>query len=941
MRPFNTYLLLLCLLCCSESHAQLEITRSNNADALAQFLVGEGITIFSATIKGTFEQSGFFYNRSGTLLGLDSGIVLTSGKAKSNSGTGLAGPQSFTSSHNLNQPGDLDLSEVINATATKDANVLEFDFVPQGNVVRFRYIFSSEEYPEYNCTDFNDVFAFFISGPGFPFPQNIAKIPGTNIPVSINSVNSGIPGPGGNIANCQSPGPGAPFVMFYISNLNNTQFTHDGHTTVFETFAIVQPCATYHLKLAIADAIDYVFDSAVFLEAKSLSAPALTATPVFPTDNGKSFLAEGCNAGSFTINTPYLLPAPQAVNLFFAGTAINGVDVGAIPAQVVIPPNQPSISVPITVLTDNLAEGVELLKIYISPAGCAGASIYTDSVLVEIRDYNKLFIIPEDSAGVCKNTSLSLIASTGYASYQWEPNPTLSSFTISNPVASPVNNRTMYRCRAVQGACIAVDSVLLKLKDIELLQKTDNLCASAPTGSIKTAAGWEWKRPLQFSLNSGNWQTDSSFHELPAGTYIIHLRDAAQCADSLQVTILQPYPALTLQEQIIPANCTGQGGQLTINASGGLSPYRYSVNPVNYSSTQLYTLATGNHTLYVKDENNCIATKNIFMPMNNPTVLLMGPDKTICAGETVQLLNVSDATSFRWTPTGTLSNPLALNPIAAPLTTTKYYITAYDSICQKTDSVIVFVKPAPIAGAGNDSAICLGNTLRLNGSGGINYTWSPATYLDDVHSPQPVCRPEKNIVYRLTVTDSQGCSSRAQVRVLIKPPVPVNAGEDVYATLGQTVQLRAEGPTAPPAIYSWEPATGLSNTTIPNPLAATAQSILYKVMVTMPDGCTGTDEIWVKIYLGPEIYVPGAFTPNNDGVNDKLFVIAAGIKKFHFFRIYNRWGQLVFFTNNLNTGWDGTIRGTQQPSEAYTWHALATDYTGKPLERKGTVVLIR
>ena len=232
-----------CLLA-SFCKGQLVITNESIAQALAQKLVGDGITISNVTFTGNSLQSGYFNNTAHTTnLGLDSGIVLSSGTVKTAGGvTGFDGVASSLASTNYGGSGDADLAASIGTTLsnTYDACILEFDFVPLGDSVKFRYQFSSEEYTEAFVCTFNDAFAFFISGPGITGLQNIALVPGTTTPVSILNVNDVFNGV-------------CPLNMsYFVDNTGNNSFTHDGHTTVLAARAQVQPCQVYHLKLVIS-----------------------------------------------------------------------------------------------------------------------------------------------------------------------------------------------------------------------------------------------------------------------------------------------------------------------------------------------------------------------------------------------------------------------------------------------------------------------------------------------------------------------------------------------------------------------------------------------------------------------------------------------------------------------------------------------------------------
>ena len=410
----RTKLSVLFILFVITGHAQLTITNSTNAQALAQYLVGEGISISNVTLSGSPLASGFFKHLGGTQIGLDSGIVLSSGRvATSGTNEGFDGTQSSLASSSFSTPGDAQLQALVNDQTTNDAAILEFDFIPLGDTVKFRYVFSSDEYPTFTCSIFNDVFAFFISGPGFSGPTNMALIPGTTIPVAINSINSGTPGGANNISTCNAMGPGSPFTQYYINNTGNQYLTHNGHTTVLTAIAIVQPCQTYHLKIAIADVVDRSWDSGVFIEAKSLVSSPLKIINQNPVANGVPYIVEGCTSGSIQISRIRKQTYPQTVNLIFAGSAQNGTDVQALPVTVTIPANDSIINVPIYPIPDNIIEGNELLKIYITYGGCAAGTYYTDSISINVKDQVTATTTIQPSACTTNTGSITVLIPPG------------------------------------------------------------------------------------------------------------------------------------------------------------------------------------------------------------------------------------------------------------------------------------------------------------------------------------------------------------------------------------------------------------------------------------------------------------------------------------------------------------------------------------------------
>ena len=174
----------------------------------------------------------------------------------------------------------------------------------------------------------------------------------------------------------------------------------------------------------------------------------------------------------------------------------------------------------------------------------------------------------------------------------------------------------------------------------------------------------------------------------------------------------------------------------------------------------------------------------------------------------------------------------------------------------------------------------------------------------------------------------------------VNPKILAYAGKDTSVTVGQPLQFNASGGTS----YLWSPSFGLNNVNIHNPVGiyfSEIDSIRYKVIVS-ENNCSDSAFVKVKVFKnGPYLYVPSAFTPNRDGLNDVIRPIPVGIKKINYFRIYNRWGQMVFSTSTIGRGWDGNIGGREQGTATFVWIASATDYRNNVIYQKGIVTLIK
>ncbi|HQR01351.1 MAG TPA: gliding motility-associated C-terminal domain-containing protein, partial [Ferruginibacter sp.] len=229
---------------------------------------------------------------------------------------------------------------------------------------------------------------------------------------------------------------------------------------------------------------------------------------------------------------------------------------------------------------------------------------------------------------------------------------------------------------------------------------------------------------------------------------------------------------------------------------------------------------------------------------------------------------------------------------------------------------------------------------------GTHYSWSPATWLSNPNIADPdVNNPGNpvNITYRLKVTDANGCeSSTDEVKITFAAPATVFIEADSSVAINQPVQLNAIDKNNSDFIdYRWSPVYGLNNPFIKDPVARLDKDMTYTVQASNKYHCTATAHISIKVFRGPEIYVPNSFTPNGDGLNDFLKPVPVGLVEFHYLKIFNRFGHLLFTITDPARGWDGRIQGVEQNSGTYVWIAEGVDYKGNLIMRKGYSTLIR
>jgi gliding motility-associated-like protein len=333
------------------------------------------------------------------------------------------------------------------------------------------------------------------------------------------------------------------------------------------------------------------------------------------------------------------------------------------------------------------------------------------------------------------------------------------------------------------------------------------------------------------------------------------------------------------------------------------------------------------------------------------------PDR-VCIGttRTYKVNDPSVPSTYTWKIDGVLQSSIKNEMMVTWTTPGTYELSVQEYAANgcvgdiRTGTVYVF--PLPVANAGADILMCFGAKQNLSASGGTSYQWSPGNYLSNTSIANPtLTAPPRPGIYKYTVqvTNENGCTSAKPdtIEVTVLPQPKVFAGRDTAVAINQQLQLNAIDASSSRFVnYSWTPPFGLSDSRLQNPVAIFGSvtdnnGIRYVVTATSPEGCRAQDDIVVKVFLQPEIYVPTGFTPNGDGLNDFAIAIPVGLKELKYFRIYNRWGELVFATNDASKGWNGRINGIEQTSAVFAWVAEGIDYQGKIIARKGTVTLIR
>ena len=697
-------------------YAQLQTNNSLNPQGLVQnVLLGNGVTVSNVSYNGSPAAIAQF-TAANTTLGINSGIVLTTGTTLPN-GDGPHGPNDTPGAGVDNNMGGFNLlSQAIQGTQTYNAAILEFDFVPYADTVRFKYVFGSDEYPEFappNNTTYNDVFGFFISGPGITGFQNIALLPNGSV-VSINNVNT-ITNPFYFVNN--GDGNTAPY------NQSPQYIQYDGFTKVLEAVSKVQCGQTYHLIIAIADVGDGQWDSGIFLEANSLS----TLTPVeidhtlsqqvFPNPD---WMAEGCVSTNVTLTRQANLTQSLTIPVQLSGTATIGIDYNGVPASVTFQPGQTTVSFTIQSLTDALLEGLETLTLTFPITDPCGN--VTPLVLdLWIQDNQPMQVTLSSSPPSCPGDPVTINSQISGGvqpyTYLWSTGQTTGSMTFTPSSTTTVWLEVTDACTGIPAYdTLVVNVPVFAPLAVVVSPDITEICPYVPATIGVQASGGSGQYAYLWSVNSLLSGTTDSILVNPGSstTYLITVSD--NCGNSVQDSVIYTIlsPPLVLQMNGPFEICPGDSVDLLVTATGGYGTYYYNWSTT--ATTPGITVTPQVSTSYfvqVSDEcqtfsTTAVAVVQVVKPMANFYIATQNPMQ----GLPVQLTNASfNAWSYTWS-FGDGNGSFLVNPTHVYTQPDAYEITLI-ATDQKgcVDSISKWIEIAP------ERYIYLPNSFTPDGDG--------------------------------------------------------------------------------------------------------------------------------------------------------------------------------------------------------------------------------
>ena len=957
--------LLILSLAATEGYSQITINGNQTAALLAQSLVGTGVTVSNPVLTCPQNANGLFYVTlpSVSNLGLDSGIILTSGTAQSTALVlGANGPAGVPTTGN-NAAGDADLT-ALGGHPTFDACILEFDFIPLGDTIKFDYVFASAEYQSFTCSAFGDIFGFFISGPAITGPysgnsKNIALVPGTNCPVGVNTINGSTSNPCGNgVAPCAPPNN-----ALFTNNIGGATVGYNGFTHVLTAISEVTPCVTHHLKLAVSDASDQVLDTGVWLKQGSLSSNSISFTPISILLNPYPYIVEGCASGFVKVRRPVATPFPYTLNYQVGGVATYPADytVSTIPpgspfGSVTIPAGDTVAYIVFSALQDGILEGDEEIKIY-QLAPCTNNIV--DSVSLFISDSFKMNIITPDTA-ICREDSLHILVSgSDSLTYTWTPATFINNATIKEPTVSPTVTTTYVVCASLplSGCAAKCDSIHVTINQPPnvFIGNDSILCKgmSIPFNPVITPTQpytYTWSITGVGTLsNTGIPNPTASFNNTGNSQIILHVEPQAvgcQGDDTMNVLVLPNDITLFNNDTTV---CQGSTVQIVV---GGHPLFTYNWFPTTYLNNPHIDNPLSipdssiSYTVVATYPGCQPMTKSFSIDVQPVPVINAGADREMCDHDTVQLhvdVNPKWYTnySYSWNPSTDLNDGTLQNPIFSGHTNTNFQVIVSTPIgCSDTDLVLVTVFPTEFATVTPETTtICPHDSVHFLAVGGVNYLFTPGKYVTDSVIANPFGKPLTTTTYTVYSTSALGCIDTDIVRIEVASDAVLDAGNDVTLYPGETVTFN---PTGNCSFFTWFPDYHLTDKNIKDPIASPPVTTKYFVSGTTEFGCQAIDSL--TVFVSPEtiLDLPNAFSPGSGtSINDQLRIIKRGLATLNTFKIFNRWGQVVFATTNIDEGWDGRFNGVPQPLGAYVYIIDATTSTGAKYYKQGNVTLIR
>lgn len=537
-------------------------------------------------------------------------------------------------------------------------------------------------------------------------------------------------------------------------------------------------------------------------------------------------------------------------------------------------------------------------------------------------------------------------------SYNWLPASGLTVSNIAQPTASPTST-TIYTVTATNSyGCTSTSSVIVNVNNSPPLVNAGNgvnINCLTTSGTIGAApvSGFSYSWVPSIGLNSSS--ISQPIANPPISTiYTVTATDGNGCIATSSVAVnvnnTPPYANAGLSKSL---NCTDSSAMIgTVSVSGNTYSWApiSGLNSVNLAQPIASPTTNTIYTVTVTNSNGCTSTSTVLvtadkiLPQANA-----GSDLNLTCNNTTGILGAIaiPGMTYHWAPSLGLTSATVAQPIANPTSSTVYTLTVIGANgCIANDNVSVNVLPLETIELSSDSTVCEGDVLAITATGGSSYLWSPPLGLNTTSGNFVICSTQQTTTYTIHYQDINGCEGWAQKTIYVHdtPSIVITKSNDI-GCFQKSSQLAAKGANS----FSWQPITGLNNANVSNPIASPFSTTVYTVTASnLFCSAQSAIEVHVDENILPDIFIPNSFSPNYDDVNDCFHVVCNQPLKNFKCKIYNRWGQLIFETQDPKQCWNGNYRNSDKPAPMETYFYLIEIQTncGKTI-KKGDITLLR
>ncbi|MDA8695676.1 choice-of-anchor L domain-containing protein [Flavobacteriales bacterium] len=1035
--------------------AQLEVNSTLTPDQYVNdVLLGTGVEATNVQFTGSPTQIGQITGFDVTEFPIEAGLILSTEVANNPANIDEGCIEDFIDD-GLEVSGDADLLNIANSvppligqafsvTSVNDICAIEFDFVATGDTVRFNYVFGSDEYLGWVNSQYNDIFGFFLSGPGINGPYadnavNLAEVPGSDpqLAITISSVN--------DVTNA----------AYYIDNPGNDVLCQNGYTAKLTAESEVECGETYHIRLAIADGSDTALESFVILESGSFESNSVVEVDLninvgadLETDNPVIF--EDCGEAMLTFTRPIetIIDIEEMVIIdYSSSTATNGVDFTLLPDTVFFPPFVTVQQFPLDAFEDGIAEGSETVIMEIlNLAACNGGGL-TSYFEFDIIDEPDPLVVDGFDTELCVGDSVSLTPEVtgGYGNYafSWDCNPGLDTntinyipdaagvfecmVTVSDTCGMPsddglfeitveeypeltaeiLGGDVVLSCNGFQEVFAVADggnppytyswelqdglpafgygnslflSTWLNASEVHVIvedacgltaEAMVNVSIDVPELIVELDDNYEVSCNVPFTITpdwSGgepyynfawlegfsflgfnqnlNWTTDSDMS--------ITLEVSDGCGQFVtvetEVTVVSPALDVSLPDTLV-GPCTESFNLVpVVDGGSGVYTYQWSQNFNPVADTETLTYSEGLSTSFtVEVTDNCQSTgsASTAIDIQNPALLVDLQDtiNASCVDNTVvavDILSGAGGYTYEWTIGGVPYGGSDPQITVQSFVTTPIAVEVLDG-CGGADetSALLIIPDVPMTlSVSNDTVVCRGEALSLSamatgGEGGFVYSWTSIPAFGE----NQYVAPSNSYSYPVEVTDICGETLSETVEVEVQ-----YIYSDFYTSYLSDTRIEfiaTPEPPCPNCDYDWDFGDGASSEEMSPTHEYDGLGDYYaQLTITNPLGCR--DSAYTLVEGPVMVYIPNAFTPNNDGINDGFQVVISDVVYFEI-NIFNKWGEEIFYSTDPDEVWTGNVKGGDHyaPNGLYNyrlrWKGSRTDAE----EFSGTIELMR